>query len=60
MGEIDRVILELQSVFDMLRREGDRLNGNLATYASLNHAAHRLPRGHVRPIIFPLIHLDRK
>ena len=34
--EIDRLIFELQSVRDMLRREGERVNGDLASYASLN------------------------
>jgi len=34
--EIDRVILELQSVRDMLRSEGERLSRESAHYASLN------------------------
>jgi len=34
--EIDRLIFELQSVRDMLRREGERVNQDLASYASLN------------------------
>ncbi|MGA8960619.1 MAG: hypothetical protein WB475_10440, partial [Pseudolabrys sp.] len=34
--EIDRLIFELQSVRDMLRREGERVNRDLASYASLN------------------------
>lgn len=39
MDEIDRVILELQSVRDMLRNEGERVSRELAGYASLSHAA---------------------
>jgi hypothetical protein len=39
MDEIDRVILELQSVRDMLRNEGDRVSREIASYASLSHAA---------------------
>jgi hypothetical protein len=39
MEEIDRVILELQSVRDMLRSEGERVQRELAGYASLNTAA---------------------
>ena len=39
MEEIDRVILELQGVRDMLRQEGDRVTREVAGYASLNHAA---------------------
>ncbi len=39
MEEIDRVILELQSVRDMLRNEGDRVSREVAGYASLSHAA---------------------
>jgi hypothetical protein len=39
MEEIDRVILELQGVRDMLRHEGDRVGREIAGYASLNHAA---------------------
>lgn len=39
MEEIDRVILELQSVRDMLRKEGDRVSREVAGYASLSHAA---------------------
>ncbi len=38
MDEIDRVILELQSVRDMLRQEGDRVTREVAGYASLSHA----------------------
>jgi hypothetical protein len=37
--EIDRVILELQSIRDMLRTEGDRVTREISGYASLNHAA---------------------
>jgi len=39
MDEIDRVILELQSVRDMLRTEGERVSREIAGYASLSHAA---------------------
>jgi hypothetical protein len=39
MEEIDRVILELQGVRDMLRQEGDRVSREIAGYASLSHAA---------------------
>jgi hypothetical protein len=39
MDEIDRVILELQSVREMLRNEGDRVSREIAGYASLSHAA---------------------
>ncbi len=39
MEEIDRVILELQSVRDMLRQEGERVSREVAGYASLSHAA---------------------
>lgn len=39
MEEIDRVIAELQSVRDMLNKEGDRVNREIAGYASLSHAA---------------------
>jgi hypothetical protein len=39
MEEIDRVILELQGVRDMLRSEGDRVSREIAGYASLSHAA---------------------
>jgi hypothetical protein len=37
--EIDRVILELQGVRDMLRSEGERLNRDLARFININHAA---------------------
>ncbi|HEY6024334.1 MAG TPA: hypothetical protein VIV34_09175 [Pseudolabrys sp.] len=39
MDEIDRVILELQSVRDMLRSEGERVGREISGYASLSHAA---------------------
>ena len=39
MDEIDRVIHELESVRDLLRHEGERVNREIAGYASLNHAA---------------------
>ncbi len=39
MEEIDRVILELQGVRDMLRNEGERVCREIAGYASLSHAA---------------------
>ncbi|MGI8525503.1 MAG: hypothetical protein ACR2K5_04890 [Pseudolabrys sp.] len=39
MEEIDRVILELQSVRDMLRQEGERVTREVSGFASLNHAA---------------------
>ena len=39
MEEIDRVILELQSVRDILRHEGDRVSREVSGYASLSHAA---------------------
>ena len=39
MEEIDRVILELQGVRDMLRTEGERVGREIAGYASLSHAA---------------------
>ena len=39
MEEIDRVILELQSVRDMLRGEGERVSREIAGYASLSHTA---------------------
>jgi hypothetical protein len=37
--EIDRVIAELQSVRDMLNKEGERVSREIASYASLSHAA---------------------
>lgn len=39
MDEIDRVILELQSIREMLRAEGERVTRDIAGYASLSHAA---------------------
>lgn len=39
MEEIDRVILELQGVREMLRQEGERVSREVAGYASLSHAA---------------------
>jgi hypothetical protein len=39
MEEIDRVIVELQGVREMLRNEGDRVTREIAGYASLSHAA---------------------
>ncbi len=39
MEEIDRVILELQGVRDMLRSEGERVSRELSSYASLSHAS---------------------
>jgi hypothetical protein len=39
MDEIDRVILELQAVRDLLRSEGDRVTREISGYASLSHAA---------------------
>jgi len=39
MEEIDRVILELQAVRDLLRSEGDRVTREISGYASLSHAA---------------------
>ena len=39
MEEIDRVILELQGVREMLRSEGERVGREIAGYASLSHAA---------------------
>ncbi|HYV71983.1 MAG TPA: hypothetical protein VE970_18005 [Pseudolabrys sp.] len=39
MEEIDRVILELQGVREMLRSEGERVGREIAGYATLSHAA---------------------
>ncbi|HXZ45929.1 MAG TPA: hypothetical protein VEH02_04300 [Pseudolabrys sp.] len=39
MEEIDRVIIELQGVREMLRSEGERVGREIAGYASLSHAA---------------------
>ena len=38
MDEIDRVIAELQSVREMLHKEGERVSREIAGYASLSHA----------------------
>ncbi len=37
--EIDRIILQLQGVRDMLRDEGERVSREISKYASLNHAS---------------------
>src|SRR5215831_8085636 len=42
--EIDRIILELQSVRDMLRGESDRLSNEVARYANLNSKTMTLMR----------------
>jgi hypothetical protein len=39
VDEIDRVISELQHVSDTLRREGERLQREIAGYAGLSHAS---------------------
>jgi hypothetical protein len=39
MEEIDRVIRELEGVRDMLQNEGQRVTREIASYASLSHAA---------------------
>ena len=39
MEEIDRVILELQGVREMLQREGERVTREISGFASLSHAA---------------------
>lgn len=39
MEEIDRVIGELQSVREMLAKEGERVSREISGYASLSHAA---------------------
>jgi hypothetical protein len=39
MEQIDRVILELQGIRDMLRNEGERVSREISGFASLNHAA---------------------
>jgi len=39
LEEIDRVILELRTVRDMLRTEGERVTREVAGFSSLNHAA---------------------
>jgi hypothetical protein len=42
--EIDRIILELQGVRDMLRGEGERLSNEIARYATLNNLTVTLVR----------------
>ena len=37
--EIDRLIIELQGVRDMLRSEGERVSQAISGYASLSHAS---------------------
>jgi hypothetical protein len=39
MEEIDRVILELQDVRDILRNEGERLSHEVVRYATLTHTS---------------------
>lgn len=39
MEEVDRVILELQNLRDMLRIEGERMNHEIARFARLNQAS---------------------
>jgi NifU-like protein involved in Fe-S cluster formation len=39
MEEIDRVIRALENVRDMMRKEGERVSHEVASYASLSHAA---------------------
>ena len=39
LEEIERVILELQGIRDMLRNEGERVGREIAGYASLSHAS---------------------
>lgn len=39
MEEIDRVILQLQGVRDMLRSEGERVSREIGGYASLSHGS---------------------
>jgi len=39
MEEIDRVILEMQGIREMLRQEGERVTREISGYASLSHAA---------------------
>ena len=39
MDEIDRVMHELETVRDMMRKEGERVTREVAGYASLSHAA---------------------
>ena len=42
--EIDRIILELQNVRDMLRGESERLSNEVARYANLNSITMTLMR----------------
>ena len=42
--EIDRSILELQGVYDMLRGEGERLSNEIARYTTLNNLTVSLVR----------------
>jgi hypothetical protein len=44
MEQIDRVILELQGIREMLRTEGERVTREIAGFASLNHAANTAMR----------------
>jgi hypothetical protein len=44
IAEIDRIILELQGVRDMLRGEGERLSNEIARYATLNNLTMTLVR----------------
>jgi len=39
MDEIDRVIRELEGVRDLLRKEADRVSGEIASFVSLTHAS---------------------
>jgi len=39
MEEVDRVIRELESVRELLKNEGQRVSREIASYASLSHAA---------------------
>jgi hypothetical protein len=39
LEEIERVIVELQGIRDMLRSEGERVGREIAGYASLSHAS---------------------
>jgi hypothetical protein len=39
VAEIDRVMLELRGVRDMLRSEGERVQRTISDYAALNHTA---------------------
>jgi hypothetical protein len=44
MEQIDRVILELQGIREMLRTEGERVTREISGFASLNHAANTAMR----------------